>query len=59
MEDALKEISARLEKIEERLGIMHGDCSKMSQHIDSVEKVIAKFKLPLAGYFFKPKEIKG
>ena len=61
VEDTLKEMNERLARIEERLGIMHTDCSKMSQHIDFVEKVWTKLRSPL-GYFIgkqMPKEIKG
>jgi tetrahydromethanopterin S-methyltransferase subunit G len=61
MEEELKNISKRLERIEEKLGIMHKDCSKMSQHIDFVERVWTKVRAPLGYFIGRPniKEIRG
>ena len=60
MEEELKNISRRLERIEEKLGIMHEDCSKMSHHIDFVERVWTKVRAPLGSFIGRPniKEIK-
>jgi hypothetical protein len=61
MEEELKNISRRLERIEEKLGIVQDDCSKMSYHIDFVERVWVKIRAPLGYFIGKPsiKEIKG
>jgi len=45
--ELLIEIIHRLEKIEERLGIIEKDCSTMSNHISFVEKTYKAVKFPL------------
>jgi hypothetical protein len=45
--ELLKEIIHRLDKIEERLGIIEKDCSTMSNHISFVEKTYKAVKFPL------------
>ena len=61
MEEELAKISRRLDRIEEKLGIVQTDCSKMSYHIDFVERVWIAIRSPLGYFIGKPciKEIKG
>ena len=45
--ELLKEIVHRLDRIEERLGIIQKDCSSMSNHISFVETTYRAVKFPL------------
>jgi hypothetical protein len=45
--EVLKNIEKRLETIEEHLGIVKKDCSKMGKHIDFVEKTYTLLRQPL------------
>ena len=47
MEDLLKQINERLARIEEKLGTIEGECSKMSSHITFVERTYSAVRLPL------------
>lgn len=47
MEDILKQINERLERIEEKLGTIECDCSKMSSHITFVERTYSAVRVPL------------
>ena len=47
MEDILKQINERLARIEEKLGTIENDCSKMSSHITFVERTYSAVRLPL------------
>ena len=46
IEEELKNISHRLERIESVMGVVEKDCSKMSDHVDFVDKVCSKVRLP-------------
>ena len=46
IDEQLKTISKRLDHIESCMGIMEKDCSKMSEHVDFVDNVCSKIRLP-------------
>jgi archaellum component FlaC len=45
--ELLKNIEKRLEVIEQHLGIVKEDCSKMGNHIDFIEKTYNVLRQPL------------
>ena len=45
--ELLQRIEKRLESIEDHLGIMKKDCSKMGEHIHFVERVYSVLRKPL------------
>jgi hypothetical protein len=47
MEEELKNISRRLDRIEAHLAVIQKDCSTMSNHISFVEKTYRAVKFPL------------
>ena len=60
MEETLKNIEARLQKIEETLAETQKDCSKMSSHITFIERTYETLRLPLnyiKSYIGYPKEL--
>ncbi|MFZ4600422.1 MAG: hypothetical protein ACOYNN_17415 [Terrimicrobiaceae bacterium] len=44
IDEQLKTISKRLEMIENQIGTVEKDCSKMSEHVDFVDKVYSKVR---------------
>ena len=46
IDEQLKTISKRLDNIESCMGIMGKDCSEMSEHVDFVDNVCSKIRLP-------------
>ena len=54
--ESLQSIEKRLTAIEEHLGIMKEDCSKMGKHIHFVERTYSILRKPM-NYFLRGKEL--